>query len=163
MHNSVQPSQSSRTVFVKWPPWKQGEAGLRWRLRFGDYFILLHFFALPAEHFGSLTDALRSRLPKGVIASALLSITMTDQGERERECKNVILSPLHFLLFRCFTTMTRHVTDRKDVAKNDVISVGGINLFPDFISKYKIWDNVANTCLFSHSIDILIFIFLLIF
>ena len=64
-------------------PMKAGEAGWRWRLRFGDYFILLHFFALPAEHFGSLTDALRSRLPKGVIASALLSITMTDQGERE--------------------------------------------------------------------------------
>ena len=83
MQNSVQPIQSSRAVFVKWAPWKQGEAGLRWRLRFGDYFILLHFFALPAEHFGSLTDALRSRLPKGVIASALLSITMTDQGERE--------------------------------------------------------------------------------
>ena len=123
-------------------PMKADEAGRRWRLRFGDYFILLHFFALPAEHFGSLTDALRSRLPKGVIASALLSITMTDQGERERErgCKNVILSLLHFLLFRsrtaCFITMTRHVTDRKDIAKTDV-GVGGINLLPAFISKYK--------------------------
>ena len=74
-------------------PMKAGEAGRRWRLRFGDYFILLHFFALPAEHFGSLTDALRSRLPKGVIASALLSITMTDQGERERMQKRDSFSP----------------------------------------------------------------------
>ena len=84
---TITPPCAALTIFKsslrEMAPMKAGEAGWRWRLRFGDYFILLHFFALPAEHFGSLTDALRSRLPKGVIASALLSITMTDQGERE--------------------------------------------------------------------------------
>ena len=110
-------------------PMKAGGGGLEVAIKIWRLFHSPPLFALPAEHFGSLTDALRSRLPKGVIASALLSITMTDQGERERRgCKNVILSLLHFHLFRlriaCFITMTRHVTDRKDITKTDV---GGLN------------------------------------